>query len=63
MKEKTKRKFSLSPLSIVIFVILVLYVVSLVVPLLWSLLTSVKGRLDYLNNPFGRPKKVVVLKL
>ncbi len=35
MKEKTKRKFSLSPLSIVIFVILVLYVVSLVVPLLW----------------------------
>ncbi len=57
MKEKTKRKFSLSPLSLVIFVILILYVISLLVPLLWSLLTSVKGRLDYLNNPFGLPKK------
>lgn len=51
-----KRK-EISIISILIVTILILYVISLIVPLCWSIITSLKSRSDYLNNPFGLPKK------
>ena len=39
------------------FVLLCLYMVSLIVPAVWVLLTSLKGRLDFIANPFGLPQK------
>ena len=55
--EKKIFKKGISIFSIVIFTILLLYVVSLVVPLIWALLTSLKGKLEFYSNPFGLPKK------
>lgn len=52
---KKRKEFSI--VSIIIFTILILYVASLIIPMFWSLLTSLKTRSDYLNNPFGFPKK------
>lgn len=52
-----KKRKEISILSIIILSILILYVLSLIIPLLWSLITSLKSRSDYLTNPFGLPKK------
>lgn len=52
-----KKRKEISIVSILVFTILILYVASLIIPLFWSLLTSLKSRSDYLNNPFGLPKK------
>lgn len=37
--------------------VLTLYTVSLLVPLLWAILNSLKGRLDFRDDPFGWPEK------
>lgn len=42
---------------IVLFVTLVLYVVTLAMPLLWSIITSFKERSDFVGNTFGLPEK------
>lgn len=42
--------------SLLIMAILVVYVASLIVPMFWALLTSLKGILDYIENPLGFPK-------
>lgn len=36
---------------------LLLYTVSLLVPVVWAIITSLKKRLDFINNPFGLPKE------
>lgn len=46
-----------SILSLVLFSLLVLYVLSLLIPLIWALITAMKGKLDFLRNPFGLPKE------
>ena len=53
-----KKRKEISIISIIVFTILILYVLSLVIPLFWSLITSLKSRSDYLNNPFGFPRKL-----
>lgn len=52
-------KKRISVFSITIFIVLLLYVVSLIVPLIWALLTSLKGKLEFYSNPFGLPQKWV----
>lgn len=42
--------------SIVIMTILVLYMLSLLLPLFWALVSSLKTRLDYAENVFGFPR-------
>ena len=56
-KNIKARKRGFSVLSLLILLLLLLYVVSLLVPLGWALMTSLKGKLDYIDNPFGLPKK------
>lgn len=41
----------------ILFAILILYTISLFVPLAWGLLTSIKSRSDFVTNIFGLPKK------
>lgn len=54
---KKEYKKGISLFSIVIFVILCLYVLSLIIPLIWVFISSVKGKLDFIRNPFGLPKE------
>ncbi len=53
MKKKTLTSF----FSIFFFVLLTIYCISLVLPFVWTFLTSLKQRLEYISSPFGLPKK------
>lgn len=55
-KEKTKIKYPKNPFMIMVAVILVLYSVSLLLPLVWGLFTSLKTQTDYEMNPIWFPK-------
>ena len=57
MQSKIKNK--ISALGVISFVILLLYGISLVIPMLWSLSTSFKDYIDSIVNPFGLPAKWV----
>ncbi len=39
------------------FIIMVLFCITLVVPVIWALITSFKSNLDFIMNPFGIPTK------
>ena len=44
-------------LSIFTMAVLILYVISLCIPMIWGFVTSFKGNLDYLENPLWLPQK------
>ena len=48
------RKFDV--FSIILFTVLVVYILSLFVPFLWAILTSLKDRSGYIADPLGLPK-------
>lgn len=50
-----KRKINV--FMIVMSSVLMLYAISLMVPIIWTLLTSLKSRGDFVENIFGLPKK------
>lgn len=52
---KNEKKLN-SVFAIVVFIILILYTITLLVPFGWTLLTSLKARLEYISSPFGLPK-------
>lgn len=58
-----KRKTLNSAFAIIFFIILILYTISLIVPILWTFLVSLKGKLEYVSSQyemslfFGLPKK------
>lgn len=52
--HKKNASFS-GPLSIVLFVVLCFYVLSLVIPLVWGFFASLKGNMDFSMNPVGFP--------
>ena len=55
--QKKKRNFPI--FELISFLVLFLYAASLLIPLLWSLMSSFKGRFDFLKNSFGFPKEFV----
>lgn len=58
--KKFFQKKQISVFSIISFIFLFAYAISLIFPLLWSLMTSFKDYYnDYLVNSFGWPKKFV----
>lgn len=59
MKKSEKKIRSTNLLFIIVFAVLLLYVVSLIVPMCWALLTSLKSRGDYIMNTMGLPKKIM----
>lgn len=63
-KVKTKKKGSLmkfhfSPFTIIVFIILMIYVISLLSMIGWGLLSSFKANEDFRINKFGLPKQWV----
>ena len=54
--KKTKINNNYTLAMKIITVILILYSISLIYPMLWAIITSLKGTLDYLGNPIGLPK-------
>lgn len=55
MKRRVKK--SKNVLTIITFAVLILYVISLCIPLVWAFVTSLKSNLDYLENPLWLPQK------
>lgn len=57
--EKTRRGFKISRdiFAIVGITLLVVYVISLFVPLIWAVITSLKTREDFYYNKFGLPEQ------
>ena len=56
MKE-TRKKSSLTLFTVILLVFLAIYVVTLVAPFLWALLTSLKEQRDFRLNIIGLPKE------
>lgn len=52
------KKRNISVLSICLFLILLIYCISLFVPMFWALYTSVKEQDDFLYTPLDLPKKI-----
>lgn len=55
--QEKKRSFPV--FEFISFLVLLLYAVSLFVPLLWSLMSSFKGKIDFLKNSLGFPLEFV----
>ena len=55
IKRKTNHT-KIEPFFVIILIVLIAYVISLLVPLIWTFLTSFKGRGDYVLNKMGFPK-------
>ena len=57
MKKFQIKKVSIPVFAIISFLFLLAYSISLLFPILWSLMTSFKDNFDYLLNSFGWPEK------
>lgn len=55
-KMKVKDSFMRQPFSVFIFVLLIVYCISFLVPLIWAFYSSFKGNLDFIANKFGLPE-------
>ena len=52
-----RKNFFRSPFSIAIGVILLVYAISLLIPVVWGFITSVKSNFDFLYNRLGMPEE------
>ena len=52
---KSKRKGNL--FFIIVGVILMIYIISLIIPFMWMVMSSFKSGIEFSKNPFGLPKK------
>lgn len=55
VQHKSHKSGRFSVLSTFVLVLLILYSLSIVLPLIWMVLTSFKSRIDYMENVFGFP--------
>lgn len=56
--NKIKKPFYKQIFPIIVFVILVIYTISFLTPLFWTIMTSFKTMDDYMMSPFGFPKEL-----
>ncbi len=56
-RQITEKRERMTMTTVVLMVLLIAYAVTLFIPLLWGFITSFKGRLDFLGNVVGLPKK------
>jgi len=52
-----RQKISKQILPTIALIIMILFTISLTIPVLWAIITSFKSNLDFIRNPFGLPKK------
>ena len=56
--KKRKKKFSIDKLVLgFVFTFFLIYSIALIFPLVWGVISSFKGRLEYRREPFGLPEK------
>jgi len=53
-KRNYDRRFSV--FTIIVFVFLIAYIISLLIPILWGVMTSLKDKWEFRTNTFGLPK-------
>lgn len=53
------KKKEISILNILLFAVLAIYSISMIYPLFWALITSVKEQYDFLDNVLGLPTKIL----
>lgn len=53
-----KRKFKLQLFPVLFFIILTLYSITILIPMFWSLITSIRSRLEFIMEPFAWPSKI-----
>ncbi|HHX79462.1 MAG TPA: carbohydrate ABC transporter permease [Acholeplasmataceae bacterium] len=58
MEKEYRRKSKVDGFLVVGFILLVIYSISFLTPLLWSLLTSFKEEIDFMNNKISFPKSI-----
>ena len=56
-KNESAIKNKISPVSVILFIVLVIYVAVLVGLLVWGVLTSFKGKVEFKHNTYGFPEK------
>ena len=54
------KKNKISVLNIILFIILGVYTISMLYPMFWALISSVKEQYDFLDNTLGLPSKVMI---
>lgn len=54
-------KKGFSPLLVGLFVLMALYALSLIVPLVWALISSLRHNSDFYDNMFGLPNPVTII--
>ncbi len=54
---KTNKKSKITGFAIIGVILLMIYTLSLFIPLLWSFITSMRSRLEFIDNPFALPSK------
>lgn len=57
-KNKIKKHVLRQIFPLIFFILLLIYAVSLLVPFLWTLMSSLKSRLDFRMDPFGLPTSI-----
>ena len=55
--EKKRKLNSVFP--IIIFIFLILYIITLFVPFVWTIITSLKDQFEYILTPMGLPEKLL----
>ena len=54
------KREKISVLNITLFIILAVYSISMLYPMFWAVITSVKEQYDFLDNVLGMPSKVMI---
>lgn len=54
-------KKKVSPLMVALFLLMAVYALSLVVPLVWALISSLRHNSDFYDNMFGLPNPVTII--
>lgn len=57
-KNKIKKHVFKQAFPLIFFIFLLVYSVSFLIPLFWTLISSLKTRLDFRMDPFGLPKTI-----
>lgn len=52
-----KQKIYKQILPTIAFIVMCLFTITLIVPVIWAIVTSFKSNLDFIRNPFGLPEK------
>lgn len=56
---KKRKKIKIAPFRLIMFIVLALYALSMITLFAWGLINSLKGFMDFHDNPLSFPKKLI----